>query len=98
MAISYGGIERGWPPSGDASAPWRDRSRASRGCAVAPQSRGCGERDRRDVDAGVSWRERDDGVLRRVLVGAWESELSRATTDDDLLRFFTVSVTAGMLG
>jgi len=28
----------------------------------------------------------------------WWSELHRADTDDDLLRFFTVSKTAGMLG
>jgi len=37
---------------------------------------------------------------RSVASGAstWWSELHRANTDDDLLRFFTVFETAGMLG
>ena len=79
------------------SSPWHV-TRVTNGCEVAPQSRGGGD-DRCDVGhAGASWRARERAMestrAGRCVVG----EAHRAITDDDLLRFFTVYETAGMLG
>lgn len=63
----------------------RDREVATAACAVS-LTRTC-------VGASETAMRSVAGYTR-----TWWSELHRADTDDDLLRFFTVSETAGMLG
>ena len=63
----------------------REREMAAVAFAVSP-ARTC-------VGASETAMRTDAGYTN-----TWWSELHRADTDDDLLRFFTVSETAGMLG
>jgi hypothetical protein len=44
------------------------------------------------------WHARDDETLRLELDGAWQAMPTGTITDDDLLRFFSVLPTDGMLG
>ena len=88
-----------WPPSGTASAPWPARWCANERLRVVSVLPECAPRWITRARARARcWRPNGRDQRRSESDETWLASAFRAITDDDLLRFFAVCETAGMLG
>ena len=96
--------ERRWPPPETAGTPWHGRWSASVRLRGAPSHHGrVGLRCERAIAGAVRrWRANSRSGLRTGRGETWSGDPRgapfRVISDDDLLRFFAVCETAGMLG